>query len=187
MANSGKDAALPGVYAYLYGREKFKLKVLDFRAWMSQFSVLHSRFNVFITNWFWYVNSNKFYVLKFVLYIVHDYIIFYFNIYQKTKLRYLFCFILNCKWNCYLPFCFCFQADKYRPHVTPTVLVRGSFINAIVASVSNFTNNKRGLKPCYRAYRFSICFVTEEYEKWWLHLNCMHYVFVCHVILGISL
>lgn len=47
MANSGKDAALPGVYAYLYGREKFKLKVLDFRAWMSQFSVLHSRFNVF--------------------------------------------------------------------------------------------------------------------------------------------
>lgn len=89
MANSGKDAALPGVYAYLYGREKFILKVLDFRAWMSQFSVLHSRFNVFITNWFWYVNSNKFYVLKFVLYIVHDYIIFYFNIYQKTKLRYL--------------------------------------------------------------------------------------------------
>lgn len=32
MANSGKDTALPGVYAYLYGREKFKLKVLDFRA-----------------------------------------------------------------------------------------------------------------------------------------------------------
>lgn len=119
-------------------------------------SVLHSRFNILITKWFWYVKRNKFYILKFVLSIVHDYMIFYLNIYQKMKLRNLFCFILNCKWNSYWHFCFCFQVNKYRPHMTSTILARGSFIDAIVASVSNSTNNKWGLKPYYITCRFSI-------------------------------
>lgn len=81
---------------------------------------------------------------------------FLFKHLPKMKLSYLFWFILNCKWNSFWHFCFCFQVNKYRPHVTSTVLARGSFIDAIVASVSNFTNNKWGLKPYYITCRFSI-------------------------------
>lgn len=72
---------------------------------------------------------------------------------------------------------FCFQVEKYRPRLTSTVLTRENFINAIVASVSNFTNNKRGLKPFFTACRISICFVLEHHKNMIItdkfHASCL--------------
>lgn len=51
------------------------------------------------------------------------------------------------------------EVEKYRLLLTSTVPTSESFINAIVASVSNFTNNRKVLKPCCIACRISICIV----------------------------
>lgn len=67
---------------------------------------------------------------------------------------------------------FCFQVEKYRLRLTSAVPTTDSFFNAIVASVSNFTNNKRDLNPCCIACRISICLVYEHQKKMKIKDKC---------------